>query len=130
MPTFDEMFPGKWLRATDIEKSLAVRIKNVSIEKVGQEQEPKLVCSFVGTLKPMIVNKTNFATLVTITGCENSDEWSGQRVELYRESILMRGERVAALRIRAIRTEEEAVDDVPDAWEGDEPVVSSRKKRA
>jgi hypothetical protein len=127
---FDEMFPSKYLRGADLEKPLAVRIKSVSIELLGKEQEAKPVCYFVGDVKPMILNKTNCATLITITGTEESDEWGGHRVELYRETIMMNGSRTPALRIRALRKGDEPEDDdVPDTW-GDEPMTSSVKKRA
>jgi hypothetical protein len=129
MATIDQAFPSKHLRASDLEHPLAVRIQYVANEKVGQEQEAKFVCHFVGEMKPLILNKTNFAALVTITGKEDSDEWSGAQVELVRESILMRGERTPAVRIRPIRNGNEPHgDDIPTTW-GDEPVVSSAKKK-
>jgi hypothetical protein len=129
MRKFTDLFPSKYLRGADIEHPVQARVKHVSVEPVGREQEDKAVCYFVGDLRPAILNKTNCVALTNITGTEDMDEWGGARVELYRENILLHGERVAALRIRAVRGEAQA-DDIPDSWEDEPPMSGGKKKKS
>jgi hypothetical protein len=81
------MFPSKYLCATDFENPVVVKIKNVSIEKPGEAQEPRSVCSFASDMQPMMLNKTNAAAIANIADSDDSDDWIGVPVELYRNSV-------------------------------------------
>lgn len=85
VPTADELYPSKWLKASDVEPPVIVTVEKCRLEDVGQagKVERKLVVHFVGSTKPHICNRTNFNTLAALTGYENSDDWGGARVELY-----------------------------------------------
>ena len=48
----------------------------------------------------LILNKTNALSLVDITGSDDSDEWVGQRVEIYATRVPFQGKMVNALRLR------------------------------
>jgi hypothetical protein len=129
MPNMHTLFPSKYLRGTDLAQPVQVRVKHVSVEPVGPEREDKPVAHFVGgEVKPVILNKTNCTALITITGSEDSDDWGGARVELYRDTVLMHGEATPCIRIRAIRSAEEHEDNIPETW-GDEPVRAAKKPK-
>jgi len=111
---FDELYPSRFLKGTDLDKPLTLKIKDVEIQRLGGEGgDEKPVLSFVGHPKGLVLNKTNAATIATIVNSDDTDDWTGQRVELYKDSVLMHGQRTACVRIRAPRGSAGA--DIPDA---------------
>ncbi len=59
----NEAFPSKYLKASDLDgKNVTVTIKSAELEEIGFDKEQKLVLSFVGTDKSMVLNKTNATT--------------------------------------------------------------------
>src|SRR5262249_52369516 len=58
------------------------------------------VLSFVGKEKKLVLNATNWDAIVEITGCEDSRDWPGHKVELFPTTTLMAGRRVDCIRIR------------------------------
>jgi hypothetical protein len=70
-----DIFPSKYLKAEDLEgANVTVTIEQVNREEVGPKKESKLVISFANTLKKMVLNKTNAATIAKLYG-EETDEW-------------------------------------------------------
>ena len=111
---FDELYPSRFLKATDLDKPLTLKIRDLEVQSLGGEgSEEKPVLFFVGYPKGLVLNKTNAATIANIADSDDSDDWLGIKIELYRESILMHGERKACVRVRAPRTGIGV--DVPDA---------------
>jgi hypothetical protein len=68
----DDFFKSRFFKAVnDLNEEgaeLIVTIKDVDSEKVGKEKELRPVLSFTGDTKPLILNKTNWATLRTAFG--------------------------------------------------------------
>ena len=94
-----DVFPSKYLKAEDLEgANVTVTIEEVNREEVGPKKESKLVISFANTLKKMVLNKTNAATIAKLYG-EETDEWLGKRIILYSKDTEFQGEMVLALRV-------------------------------
>lgn len=79
-----DVFPSKYIHAEDLDGELTVTIEAVTLERMksndGKEGE-KPVCHFVGNVKPLVLNKTNWAAISKQLGDE-SDEWPGKQITL------------------------------------------------
>jgi hypothetical protein len=64
-------------------------------------EEDKLVLYFVGWSKAMTLNRVSFDSVADITGEDDSDNWSGHKIELYPATTEMNGREVDCVRIRA-----------------------------
>ena len=100
MPTANDFFPSKFLKAEDLDADLAVTIKHVLIEKL-QTGEEKPVVYFNETEKGLIVNKTNFSAIAKLTGKPNSDNWGGEKITLTVMDVEFKGDIVSAIRVKA-----------------------------
>jgi hypothetical protein len=104
MATKSEVFPTRWLKSADLKgQPCVLEIKGSKLEpvKFNGKAETKLVLAFTGTDKTLIVNATNFDSLVEITGQSDSDNWLGHMVEAYPSTVEVRGETFDCIRIRA-----------------------------
>ncbi len=98
MPRISDVYPSKFLRASDIGQARAVvEIEDVRLEDVGGDR--RLVARFRGRQKAMTLNKTNALALQEITGSDNSDDWAGVHVRLSTSQVTYQGRLVDALRI-------------------------------
>ena len=112
--TFDELYGSKYLSVPDLGGStLRVRIGKVEVadlrEKDGTTRK-KLVLSFIGQDKAMVLNKTNASALADAFG-KNTDDWVGQHLEIYSE---MTGLGKPGLRIRVFRVQNPIQQDMDD----------------
>ena len=96
-----DMYPSRWLKAADVARPALATIRNVTIEEVV-EGEQKPVLHFAGTLKPMVLNRTNTASIAELYG-EDTDGWNGKAVVLYSAKVQFQSKLVDAIRIRAPR---------------------------
>jgi hypothetical protein len=85
MATRAELYPSRWLSAADVETPRVVTIAKCTIESVGSgvRAERKPIVYFVERSKPLIVNQTNYNSIVAINGKEDTDEWAGTTLELF-----------------------------------------------
>ena len=93
-----ELFPGKYLRAADLGTAEPI----VTIDRVGMEtlgDDSKAVVYFKGKERGIVLNKTNWTSIVDITGQDDSDNWTGHKVKLYVAKVEFQGKRVPAIRI-------------------------------
>jgi len=100
----DEAFPSKYLRAEDLRGPTIVEIENVIPELLKNNEgvtKEKIVLYFKGHKKCLVVNATNFDSIVDITGQADSDDWAGHRIEVFPTTTTMAGKRVACIRIQA-----------------------------
>jgi hypothetical protein len=108
-----DMFPSRWLRATDIDDELEVQVRHISKEiltgKDGQEE--KFVMWFQGLQKGLVLNKTNALKMGEIFGADDYREWANQRIVLYSTQVEAFGETVQAVRIRAVSSESDTDGD-------------------
>ena len=101
MPTIDDFYPSKWLKAADLgDRDVTVVIKGLREEEVGDDLKPVLF--FEGTDKGLVLNKTNFETIAHLHG-KNSDGWGGARIELFATPVTFQGKTTDAIRVRAAK---------------------------
>jgi hypothetical protein len=85
--TRDEVFPSKYLKAADLKgKPRIVTIESARYETLkgldGKETQ-KIVLYFENVPKSLPLNATNFDAVCDATGCPDTDDWPGQRIEVY-----------------------------------------------
>lgn len=95
----DELYPSRWLKAADVTRPVLATIKSVAIEEVA-EGEDKPVLNFFGDLKPMVLNRTNSASIAELYG-EDTDTWTGKQVVLFSTKVQFNSKLVDAIRVRA-----------------------------
>jgi hypothetical protein len=104
MPKRDDVFPSKYLKASDLNgKPVVVTIKEASMEKLKNgngEEETKTVLYFEKAKKGLILNRTNWDKIADITGEDDSDNWPSHRVEMFPTTTEMKGKEVDCIRIR------------------------------
>jgi hypothetical protein len=96
----NEAFPSKFLKAADINEDVTATISSVEWEEVGQDKTTKSVLYFRGKLKPLILNGTNWDKIVEVTGEDDSDEWEGKKITLFKTEVPFGREMVEAIRVR------------------------------
>ena len=100
MPNVNEMFPSKWLKASDLPAGGAdVVIANIVMEEVNAGEAPKYVMHFNGKDKGIVLNKTNGLMIAHSYGVD-SDNWIGKPIHLYKEPVQFQGKIVDAIRVR------------------------------
>ena len=136
MTNFRKAFPSKYLKAEDVTKPGAVKIKSVEFEDVGtgQRQERKLVAHFTNVPKGLVLNMINSEAIAEVAGTEEYEQWPGHTVVLYPTKTEYQGKRVPCIRIREPQPLGSPVaqtrpEQVPD-WVTDEPAGSDQAGRA
>lgn len=94
-----DMFPSKYFKAGDLEGDTILKIQNVAIEPVGQEQDHKPVVSFVGQDKKFILNVTNGGIIADAFG-DNADEWIGKMICIFPTKAQFGSKMVDAIRVK------------------------------
>ena len=98
----NEVFPSRWLRAADLEPDgEKVTIRKVTMEEIGEERERKPIMAFDETDKELVVNVTNWNSIVELTGEEDSDDWLEHVIKLVRVKVQYGAKTVDAIRIEA-----------------------------
>lgn len=121
----NDIFGGKALKAEDIKgKEPVVTIDSVEMKEFDDGK--KAIVKFVGKDKALICNRTNWNSIVDITGEDDSDNWTGHKIKLVVARVDFQGKRVDAIRIDAPGTGRQAPppppvdapndDDIPFAW--------------
>lgn len=101
MPSLDDLYPSKWLKASDLKgQSYRMTIDRVTIEDVG-EHDRKPVLWLKGANKGIVLNRTN-ADSVGLSHGRNTDAWTGKEVEIYVQGVAFQGQTVPAIRMRGI----------------------------
>src|SRR5215471_10749300 len=101
----EALFPSRYIKAADLGgKPLAVTIKSATVEALnnpnGGGQQDKLLLSFVNQPKKLVCNVTNYNSIADLHG-EETNNWSGKRIELYPTKASMGGKSFDAVRVRA-----------------------------
>ena len=103
MPSVDEIYPSRFIKAVDItddSKGQALLIAEVKPEDIGigTEKESKLVVSFEGLVKELVLNKTNAKLLAASLGDDYST-WIGCEVCLATVLMDYKGKPTRAIRV-------------------------------
>ncbi len=94
----NDIYGGKSLKADDIKgREPIVTIESVEMKKF--DDGPKAIIKFVGKDKALVCNRTNWNSIVEITGQEDSDDWPGHKVKLVVARVDFQGKRVDAIRV-------------------------------
>jgi hypothetical protein len=101
----DKAFPSKYLKADDLGTTRPiVTIASVSMQPVGlgADTQDKLVIAFNERgVKPMVLNKINSESIAEIVGSRDTDDWTGQRLQLFVMKVEFSGKRVPGIRVMA-----------------------------
>ncbi len=99
MPSINSAFPSSYLKAADIPKGkrVTVIIESLSFEDIGGDHKP--VLHFQGKDKGVVLNKTNAASIVDITGTDDYDLWPGKAIALYATRTPYEGKMVDCIRV-------------------------------
>src|SRR5262249_27273819 len=100
----DDVFPSKYLKAADLSgKPVVVTIERAVLETLkspeGRAQD-KIVLYLKSTKKSFPLNLTTWDAVADIAG-DDTDDWSGHRIELYTTTTQMGGKVVDCIRVRA-----------------------------
>src|SRR4029450_5125322 len=100
MSNIREAFAGAYIRAEDIKTPMVLEVSHVHQEVIGDDD--RHVLYFVDYEKSLPLNKTNALALADLIS-EETDDWKGHKIELYRDSVMYQGKRTAAVRVRLPR---------------------------
>lgn len=121
----NEAFPSKFLAAADLQgEERTLKITHVDTDEIGGKK--KFICHFAGAKKGLVLNKTNFNTIVKVTGQDDTDDWTGSEVCLYPTMVDFQGEQVDAIRIKAPAKKNGARPSSADMGRDDVPAQRTR----
>ena len=118
----NEAFPSTFLKAADIGDSKpTVTIDRVEMQDIGDDHKP--VVYFEGKDKGIVLNKTNANNIADAFG-PDTDDWTGQQVQLFTTLVDFQGRSVEAIRVRAAKptgSKTGAKTTVPPRFESENP---------
>lgn len=92
-----EAFPSSYIKAADLKgRRVALTMKDVSIESMGDERKP--VLHFQGTDKGLVLNKTNASVIAEMYGPE-TESWIGKKITVYASRVEFQGRIVDGIRV-------------------------------
>lgn len=104
-----EMFPGKYLKAADLQGKIhKVVIDGLEQKEVGEDKEKMWVLSFRGKDRGLCLNVTNTNMLIDLMG-DDTDDWMGKEIQLGPEKTDFGGKKVDCIRVKDTRPVEEPV---------------------
>ena len=110
----NSVFGGDSLKAADLQgHEPSVIIATVEMKKFDNGN--KLVLTFEGKKKALVVNKTNANRIAHAYGT-NTDKWIGKEITLFTDLVDFQGKAVEAIRVRAKKpapANAMADDDIP-----------------
>lgn len=113
MPNISELKESRFLKQTDCGAGILVTISGCTQENVakeGAEPELKWCLHFTETSKPLVLNSTNGQIIASITGQDDTDNWTGHKIVLYADpNITFGGKLVGGIRARAPKGKATAV---------------------
>lgn len=107
MPSIKELFPSRWLGASDLQgQEYTLVIRRVTIEELKQgsktDATAKPVVWFADVPKGMVLNKTNAVVIARLYG-DDTDTWAGKPVTLYPARERAFGQDWDVIRVRPSR---------------------------
>jgi hypothetical protein len=102
MAKISEKFAGSYFKVEDFTAiGTNLVIESVDEEMVGDDE--KLVARFVDVEKSLPLNKTNAIDISQLYG-DDTDDWTGHTVNVYRSSVMFKGKKTPCLCVREPRT--------------------------
>jgi hypothetical protein len=94
---FSEAFPSRFLKAADLQgRQVAATIESYAMEEIGDEK--KLVITFVGKNKTLVLNKTNGGVIAGRYG-DDCATWVGKQVVLFPSKTHYQGKMMDCVRV-------------------------------
>ncbi len=126
MPSVSETYSGAYLKAGELKgQEVPLTIATVKSHTFAEGERPKLVVSFKGTDKTLVLNKTNANRIASFCG-DLTEDWPGNKVVLYADKVNFKGDYVDAIRVKvpprvtesaqpaeAVDLKEEIDDEIP-----------------
>jgi len=100
----DKLF-GSYIKTDDVKEPVETEIVGVKIGTFGSEHdsEQKLLVSFKGFDKPLVLNKANQESIKAIVGSAETDDWIGAKMVLFTDpNVMYGGKRVGGVRVRGV----------------------------
>ncbi len=97
MSTTNDFFPSNYLKASDLRGEIQLTMDRVERKEFDDGFKPILY--FRGATKGVVLNLTNFKTIVSVHGDE-TDNWPGREVIIFPAQVSYRGQMVAAIRVK------------------------------
>lgn len=101
-------FPGQYVSAAELmgkDVTLAIEsIKEKTLQMASGETEDKIVMTFKGAKKPLVLNRTNGKSIGKLHGPQLL-KWVGKKVTLYPTTCMAFGQRVDCIRVRETEPE-------------------------
>ena len=99
MPKLSEMFPSKYLQASDVEgQAYTLTVEQLMQEDVA-DGEKKWIIHFREAQKGLVLNRTNANTLEWLYGSD-TDMWLGKQIVLFTEMTSYMGKPCLGIRMR------------------------------
>ena len=101
----NDAYPSKYFKAKDYadDWTLTVEIEMARLEPFdnGKSQSEKLVTYFRRQKSGLVTGPTLFDQIADVTGENDSDNWKGHRVTLFRDTTQFQGKDTPCIRVRA-----------------------------
>jgi len=120
----NQMKESKYISQGDVEGGKVVTVSKLDQENVAAADKPeeiKWILHFKEFQKPLVLNWTNIQLMAVCTGSEDSDDWTGKKVELYVDpTISFGGKIVGGVRIRQASKDAKPTENPAPAF--DDPI--------
>lgn len=94
-------YGGNYYKAEDFDKPALLTIEEAT-SKEFDDGKTKIILAFRESDQTFVVNNTNAQVIAELYGDE-SDDWQGQRIVLFRDKTTFAGKLVPCIRVRAPR---------------------------
>jgi len=102
MPNINDVFPSKFLHASDLQgRATSVTITRVEFEVMGRTRETLPVVYFKGKAKGLKLNKTNATVIAALAHSPETADWIGVVITLYATTADFGGQSYHVVRVRA-----------------------------
>jgi hypothetical protein len=103
----NELFPSNYISAADLQpqKNYIVTIASVEMREMNDEQsggkKQKPVICFMESKdnRGLVLNRINMEAIFAATGTDDTDQWHGKKVAMYRTKVPFGAKLVDAIRI-------------------------------
>ena len=102
MPRKQDVIQKKHYRAADYPDGWAqtVEVEMARLEKFQNDETEKLVVYFKRQKPGLVVGSVVWDQFAEVTGTDESNDWKGHLVELYRDKTPFQGKMVPCIRVR------------------------------
>lgn len=96
----NEVFTSAYFKAEDLNGgSKDVIIENCTQQEIGEDRTLLPVMDFSNADKSLVVNKTNWNTIAASLGGDDTTEWHGKTITLFKTEVSFSGKMVDCIRI-------------------------------